>query len=389
MRKISAPVGADRAATLPARHDVPVAAGAMPAQAGKARRSIFSGRVLTTVVTVCFAVLGIAASPATAVSRQTSASVLDQVTFTSVGNGRGLDVQNGTSGAGSIIVTNSAPGYDESWHIGAGAPDSSFAIVNNTTGACIDAGLPVRQQPCDGRASEAWYFQPVAGSGQNAFMIRHEGDNNCLDVLSNAQYNDAWTDSYGCNGTAAQQWIIPATAYQAAWSMAVDHAAARCQSDPSTCSWTAVTQTPAAPLPKVCVSPVWYNGTSAPVPWTFSINNTTGWTSTIGFSLSSELTAGTAQALQTKISATVSGSVAMNISQTLGNSVTIAVPTAQYGWVALSELATKVTGTWVFDTRGFAWTADDTITVPLTNDASGGASIYVATTSPAFTSCSA
>jgi hypothetical protein len=341
-------------------------------------------------VAACCVALGIAAAPATAAAqRPGDTSALGQVTFTSVSNGRSLDVQNGTASAGSIIVTNAAPGYDESWHVGTGASDSSFTIVNNTTGDCIDAGFPLRQQACDGRASEKWYFEPVAGTAQHAFMIRHEGDSSCLDLLLAAPYNDAWTDSYGCNGTAAQQWTLPAGAYQAAWNMAVDHAAAQCQSDASTCSWTATSQAPAAPLPTVCVSPVWYNATSAPVPWTFSITNMTGWSSTIGFTLSSSLSAGAAPALQTMVTTSVTGSATVNITQTLGNSLTITVPTAQYGWVALSELATKVTGTWTFDTQGFAWTADDTVTVPLTNDNTGGASIYLAETSPTFTSCSA
>lgn len=334
--------------------------------------------------------LGIATSPASATPRQSAnTSPLNQVTFTSVGNGRSLDVQNGTPGAGSIIVTNSAPGYDESWHINTGAPDSSFTIVNNTTGECIDSGFPLRQQPCDGRASEQWYFQPVAGSGQNAFMIRHESDSSCLDVLLNAQYNDAWTDNPGCNGTTAQQWTLPTAAYQTAWNMAVDHAAALCTNNTSTCSWTASSQTPAAPLPTVCVSPVWYNGTSAPLPWTFTLSTQTGWSSMIGFTLSTDLSAGSAPALQTKITTTVTGSVTLSVSQTLGNSLVVTVPAQQYGWVALSELATEVTGSWTFDAQGFAWTADDTITVPLTQDASGGASIYLAQTSPTFTSCNA
>ncbi|WP_160330214.1 hypothetical protein [Streptomyces roseifaciens] len=40
-----------------------------------------------------------------------------------------------------------------------------------------------------------------------------------------------------------------------------------------------------------------------------------------------------------------------------------------------------------FDTRGFPWTAEDTVTVPLKDDPSGGATTYIANTSPAFTSC--
>jgi hypothetical protein len=77
------------------------------------------------------------------------------------------------------------------------------------------------------------------------------------------------------------------------------------------------------------------------------------------------------------------------MSQTLGNTVTIPVPAGEYGWVELAELATQVTGTWTFDVGGFPWTANDTVTVPLTTDSAGGASVYIAETNSTFTSCSA
>ncbi|MBC3841008.1 hypothetical protein GXW82_14150 [Streptacidiphilus sp. 4-A2] len=91
--------------------------------------------------------------------------------------------------------------------------------------------------------------------------------------------------------------------------------------------------------------------------------------------------------LQGKVSASVTGSVTNSVSQTLGNTLTIPVPAGQYGWVALSELATQVTGNWTFDLGGFPWSAADSVSVPLTTDPTGGASVYVAETSTTFTSC--
>ena len=55
--------------------------------------------------------------------------------------------------------------------------------------------------------------------------------------------------------------------------------------------------------------------------------------------------------------------------------------------VTLAEVARKVTGSWTFDTHGFPWTADDTITVPVTSDPNAGPTLYIANTSPTFTSC--
>jgi hypothetical protein len=360
-----------------------------------ARRPASSWRMLAALLAACCVVLGIAASPATA-SPVTASAVrpadtsLSQMTVTSVSNGFSLDDQNGTMGAGSIIVTDSTPGYDENWHLGDIAADDSFTIVNNTTGLCIDAGLPLRQQNCDGRSTEDWYFQPVAGSS-STFMIRQEGSDNCLDLWYAAPYSDAWTDSYGCNGTAAQQWTLPTASDTSALNMAVTHAASVCESNSSTCTFNATSQSPAAPLPTQCISPIWYNDTSGPVNWAFAITDTTGWSDALAIGGNVQLSGAASVVIQGKVTGEITGTntTTFNISQTLGNTVTIPVPAGQYGWIELAELAEQVTGTWTFDQGGFPWSAPDTVTVPLVNSSTGGASVYIAKTSSTFTSCSA
>ncbi|MEU8030415.1 RICIN domain-containing protein [Streptomyces sp. NPDC049099] len=333
------------------------------------------------------ALVGLAAHPASAAPKAgADPAALKDLTLTSLSNGRSLDVQNGNTGDGVFLVTNSAPGHHQKWSANLTGTDGSFTLVNNDTGKCADAGLPLRQQSCDGRTTERWFFQPVTGA-PGAFMIRNDRDGKCLDVWYDVQYDDAWTDTYDCNGSRAQQWRLPAAAQDAAVAAAVDHAAARCVKDTSSCSWRTRSQAPAAPLPRKCVSPVWYNGTSAPVPWTFTMNKHTGWTSTLGFTFGTALGAGGASPVTAQVSQQITGSVSQNLVEDLGNSLTVTVPPRQYGWVALSELATKVTGTWTFDVNGYAWTADDTLTVPLRTDDQGGASIYLAQTSDTFTSC--
>ncbi|MGI5479081.1 hypothetical protein [Streptomyces lavendofoliae] len=91
--------------------------------------------------------------------------------------------------------------------------------------------------------------------------------------------------------------------------------------------------------------------------------------------------------VQTSVSLTVSGRISYDLRQDLGNSLLITVPSRHYGWVALSELATKVTGEWTFDANGFPWKVTDTVTVPLKSDHQGRSSIYLARTGPEFTSC--
>ncbi|MFF8833299.1 RICIN domain-containing protein [Streptomyces sp. NPDC015131] len=312
---------------------------------------------------------------------------LTGLTLTSVNSGRNLDAQNGNTGDGVFLVTNSAPGYHQKWSA-LTQPDGSFTLVNDTTGKCAAVGFPLRQQSCNGTAAQRWYFQPVRGT-TDVFMIRNTGDNKCVDVVLGAQNDDAWTQTYGCNGSRAQQWRVPAAAAPAALKAAVDHASKRCQKDASTCSWTKGTQAPAEPLPKSCVSPVWYNGTGAPVPWTFTLNTSTGWSSQMGVSFTSGLGTGGPSPVQTSVSLTISGQVSYDLRQDLGNSLTITVPARHYGWVALSELATRVTGEWTFDANGFPWKVTDTVTVPLKSDDQGRASIYLAQTGPEFTSCAA
>ncbi|MBO1413082.1 RICIN domain-containing protein [Streptomyces sp. FH025] len=321
----------------------------------------------------------------------TSVTALIQLTFTNVSNGKLIDVQGGSRDDSAPLSVNPTPGSATAWRINTGATlGSGFTIVNTTTGKCMDAATyryQMRQQPCDGRATEKWYFQPVAGSAQKAFMLRNANDNSCVTVQI-PPGTDNWIYPNACDNSAYQQWTIPADVYQTAWNTAVDYAAARCAKDTSTCSWSTTTQTPPFTLPEACVSPVWYNDTSTSIPWEFTLSTSTGWSNTIGFKLGGSLNLGSdVIGLKLEVSAEVNGATTVDLKQEMGNKLTVSVPPRQYGWVTLSELATKATGTWTFDTQGFAWTADDTITVPLKYDANGGASIYSARTRATFTNC--
>ncbi|AJP00579.1 hypothetical protein TU94_02625 [Streptomyces cyaneogriseus subsp. noncyanogenus] len=341
--------------------------------------------VLTATLALILGLFAQAGAAQAGTARADGASGLTGLTFTSVNNGRNLDVQNGNTGDGVFLVTNSAPGYHQEWSVNRQA-DGSFTLANDDTGKCMATGFPLTQQSCSGAASQRWYFQPVSGAA-GTFMIRNAGDNKCLDVFLAAQNNDAWTQTYTCNGTKAQRWTIPSTAAADAFKAAVDYASKRCQKDAATCSWSKGSQAPAEPLPMQCVSPVWYNGTGAPVPWTFSLTTSSGWSSEISVSFETGLTVGEPSPVQTKVALTTTGKITYSLNQTLGNSLTINVPANHYGWVALSELATKVTGEWTFDANGYPWKAQDTVTVPLTSDDAGRASIYLAKTNAQFTGC--
>ncbi|MEU6934555.1 RICIN domain-containing protein [Streptomyces sp. 2RAF24] len=356
------------------------------------RRSLW--RAATVLAAMVGAAVGIGTAPAAAAPEAvTGSTALIQLKFTNVSNGKLLDVQGGSYDDNAAISVNPAPGSATTWRINTGTSlGSGFAIVNTTTGKCMDvttAHYQLRQQPCDGRASEQWYFQPIDGSAQKAFRIRQVGDNSCLTVQI-PPASDNWVYTYRCDNTPYQQWTLPSEVYSKAWNMAVDYAAGRCNKDTSTCSWSTTTQTPPFTLPEACVSPIWFNDTSTTIPWEFSLNTSTGWTNTIGFKMGGTLTVGGdigLAKLQLEVTAEVNGATSIDLKQDMGNKLTVSVPPRQYGWVALSELATKATGTWTFDVQGFPWTADDTITVPLKYDVNGGASIYSARTRATFTNC--
>ncbi|WP_344073031.1 RICIN domain-containing protein [Streptomyces crystallinus] len=331
--------------------------------------------------------------PTAAAPRQSAApTALIQLTITSVANNKLVDVPNGARDDGTIISVNPAPGAAANWRVNTGSKlGSGFAIVNTTTGKCMDAPTlhyNVRQSPCDGRASEQWYFQPVARSAQKAFMLRHVSDDGCL-TEQIPPGTDNYTYTNTCDNSQFQQWTVPTAVYQTAWNTAVDYAAARCGRDTGTCSWTTTTQTPPFTLPEACVSPVWYNDTSTTIPWEFSLTTSTGWVNSIGFKLGGSLSIGGTELLPLKLEVTaeVHGETTLDLKQEMGNKLTVSVPARQYGWVTLSELATKATGTWTFDTQGLPWEAEDTITVPLKYDPNGGASIYSTRTRATFTNC--
>ncbi|MEU9773578.1 RICIN domain-containing protein [Streptomyces sp. NPDC047968] len=349
-------------------------------------------RLLAAVLAACGVVLGLLAAPAAAAPHAEEAPAaasacsppLGCIPLTSVSNGRNLDVQNGSTGDGAFIVTNSAPGYHQSWTLRVDPVESTFAIANDATGKCITLGWPaLRQQTCRNQAGQKWYFQPVAGSHE-VFMIRNQSDGSCLDLVADAQYDDAWTGRSICHGRPNQRW---STISPAAFDLAVDRGARMCQKNPSSCSWSVQHEAPAAPLPTVCASPVWFNNTASTAHQTFSVTETTGWSSSIGTTLSSGLTAGTAPALQAAVGTQLTFTNLWQGSSSVGNGIQVSVPPSQYGWVTLSLLARQVTGTWTFDAQGFPWQAEDTVTVPVKDAPGGGATVYSANTAPEFTSC--
>ncbi|MDH6131537.1 hypothetical protein P3T37_000906 [Kitasatospora sp. MAA4] len=366
-------------------------------------RAAPSARLIVTVLAACLIALGITVSPLTTTSAQAAGPL--QNLFFQADTNRNLDLGGGSSNDGTAVETYAAQtGHAQSWRLNVNPADSTFTIVNNSTGKCIDKGSSpnwyLTEWSCRGQSSQRWYVQPVQGDWKD-FMFRQVDTGQCMDLFNGNDWDTAWVGQYSCNGTPNQDWspVIPGgqitwvdtTAYAALRNLAVDYAANKCQQDTSTCYWVESSESPAAPLPSKCVSAVWYNSQPNPFPYAFSVQDMTGWSNTAGTELSTSLETGKVAELVAKVSVTLKASYShtWSGSSTVSNSVTIPAQPGMYNYVALSLLATKVTGTWTFDVGGYSWTADDTITVPLANNPSGGpgTTVYQPVSTPTWPTC--
>ncbi|MEG3629109.1 RICIN domain-containing protein [Streptomyces poriticola] len=299
----------------------------------------------------------------------------DTWTF-SAANGRRLDVQNGNSHDGVYIVANNTPGHHQNWRLiplGAG----EFQVANTVTGKCLSDAFPLRQQSC-GKSGQEWHFRPVAGKPDTFTLVRR-GNSRCLDIVMNAQHSDAWTQTYGCNGSSAQQWTVPAGKTSEARRLATDYYSHLCSTDTSTCSWKQTSEGPAEALPREKASSVWYNDTSEKVAQIFTTIYRSGWSQSFSAGVSTSV--GVSAPMQAMISSQLQSTITYQSDETEINGLLVTVPPKNYGWVDFAAVAKKVTGTWTFDLGGFPWKSEGTITVPVV-DSPAGSTMYIAHTGP-------
>ncbi|MEV4925101.1 RICIN domain-containing protein [Streptomyces roseoverticillatus] len=279
---------------------------------------------------------------AVATAQAAEATESDAWTFTTA-NGRRLDVQDGNTGDGVSVVANNSPGHHQNWRlIPLGRGESRAA--NNTTGECLSEVFPLRQQSC-GKAGQEWHFRPVSGKA-NAFTLVRSNNDRCLDITVNAPYPEAWTQVYGCNGTKAQEWIVPASKQPEATKLATEYYARLCSTSTSTCSWKRTSEGGPQALPREKASSVWYNDTSGKVSQIFTTIYHSGWSQSFSSGVSTSV--GVSTPMQAMVSAQLGAMVTYQSDETEINGVVVTVPPKQYGWGDFAAVAKKVTGTWTF-----------------------------------------
>ncbi|MFF8268349.1 RICIN domain-containing protein [Streptomyces sp. NPDC016562] len=315
------------------------------------------------------------AGAATAGAATAEAATSDPYTFT---NTDGTLNATGNSDGNQISVTPDGTNYKE-WRLIKLSAPGQFNIASTASGKCIYATQPATQKSC-GQDGQQWHFRPVDGK-PNTFGITRRDDSTgteyCMDNRGGLHLWGILAQPNVCNGSASQQWTIPASKAAEARSLALDYYADLCARRTSTCSWTQRSEGPPEALPRVKASSVWFNDTSDKVSQVFTTIYHSGWTQSFSSSVGTSF--GVSVPVQAMVSAQLTAGVTYTSDSTTVNGVIVTVPAKNYGWVDFAAVAKKVTGTWTFNTDNQPWTTEATVTVPVVNS-TAGSTMYVAHT---------
>ncbi|MCD9141388.1 RICIN domain-containing protein [Streptomyces albireticuli] len=314
--------------------------------------------------------------PVLAATATPAAAATDAYTFT---NTDGTLNATGNRDGNQISVTPDGTNYKEWRLIKLGAP-GTFNIASTSSGKCVYASQPAVQQSC-GKDGEQWHFRPVDGKPHSFGIVRRDdstGAEYCMDNRGGLHLWGILAQPNACNGSASQEWTVPASKAAEAKSLALDYYADLCAKKTSTCTWTQKSEGQPEALPRVMASSVWYNDTAAKAGQIFTIAYHSGWSQSYSSSVGTSV--GVSVPVQAMISAQLTAGVTYTSDSTTINGVVVTVPAKNYGWVDFAAVGKKVTGTWTFNTDNQPWTTDATVTVPVVNSAAGS-TMYVARTS--------
>ncbi|MER6298218.1 hypothetical protein ABT247_01430 [Kitasatospora sp. NPDC001539] len=304
------------------------------------------------------------------------AATTDAYTFT---NPDGTLNATGDNDGNQISVTPDGTNYTNWRLIRLGAP-GTFNLASTSSGKCVYASQPAIQQSC-GKDGEQWHFRPVDGKPNTFGIVRRDdtsGVEYCMDNRGGLHLWGILAQPNVCNGSAGQEWTVPASKAAEARSLALDYYADLCAKKTSTCSWTEKSEGQPEVLPRQPASSVWYNDTGATMKQVFTTIYHSGWSQSYSAGVSTSV--GVSTPVQAMISSQLSATQTYQSDEATVNGIAIDVPPKNYGWVDFAAVGKKVTGTWTFDTDNQPWTSDATVTVPVINSVAGS-TMYVARTS--------
>ncbi|MFF4159768.1 RICIN domain-containing protein [Streptomyces sp. NPDC001678] len=317
-------------------------------------------------------VLAVTATPA-------AAAATDAYTFT---NPNGTLNATGNNDGNQISVTPDGTNYTNWRLIKLGDP-GTFNIASASSGKCVYASQPAVQQSC-GKDGQQWHFRPVDGK-PNAFGIARRDDRSgteyCMDNRGGLHLWGILAQPNICNGSAAQEWTVPASKAAEARQLALEYYADLCSKKTSTCSWTQKSEGQPEVLPRQPASSVWYNDTSATMKQVFTTIYRSGWSQAYSAGVSTSAgVSGVSVPVQAMISSQLTATTVYSSDETTINGIAVDVPPKNYAWVDFAAVGKKVTGTWTFNTDNQPWTMDATVTVPVINS-TAGSTMYIARTS--------
>ncbi|MFE4856872.1 hypothetical protein [Streptomyces sp. NPDC056670] len=330
-----------------------------------------AARLLTApaiALTLVLPVLAVTATPA--------AAAADDYTFT---NSDGTLNATGTGDGNQISVTPDGTNF-KNWRLIKLNDPGTFNMASTSSGKCVYASQPATQQSC-GKPGEEWHFRPVDGK-PNTFGIARRDDSSgteyCMDNRGGLHLWGILAQPNICNGSASQEWTVPASKAAEARQLGLDYYADLCSKKTSTCSWTEKSEGQPEVLPRQPASSVWFNDTSGTMKQVFTTIYHSGWAQSFSAGLSTSV--GVSVPVQAMISSQLTATQTYTSDSTTVNGIAIDVPSKNYGWVDFAAVGKKVTGTWTFNTDNQPWTADATVTVPVINS-TAGSTMYVAHTS--------
>ncbi|MBL1099159.1 RICIN domain-containing protein [Streptomyces coffeae] len=333
-------------------------------------------RSLARMLALALVVLGLAVSPLNAGAAHADSSATTGLTIP-IGDGMGLSLDsNGT------VSARSAPEHG-SFTISPNR-DGSFQIqpADEGTGGCLynyTAGSVVSSYACNGADDQKWYLEPSNGS----FLIRSVTDNKCM-----TGGNESAVVMKDCDASLEQRARFnpsPATGTSgpAIADLATLYSLKRCQEGGDLqCSFGNLTAEKAVIGPEQCVSALYDNtdGKTAERV-TRSYTQTTGWSNTVGTSLSAswEIEGGVGDLIKVKVGASITASYSHSWmgSESVRDDYPYTVQPGQWGWLTRGQLYKKVTGDWTFTNKALnnTWTGTGTSTVPAQEGTDGQQSV--------------
>lgn len=260
--------------------------------------------------------------------------------------------------------------------------DGSFQISSPGIGCLYNypSKSRVYGYECSSAQDQKWYLEPEP---EGSYLIRSVLDNKCM----TATYENSVV-MQDCDGTR-KQWMhfSPTSATGTSGPVVADlatlYSLKRCaEGGDLTCSFDNMTAETATVGHEECVTPLYDNtqGTTAATP-TKSYAQTTGWSNTLGASISQSfgMDAGIAGIITLKVSTTISA----NYSHTWTESGTVTdtypytVQPGQWGWLTRGQLYKKVTGDWTFTNSALnnSWKGTGTSTIPAKEGTDGMQSV--------------